>query len=93
MDWDSIRRNWKTMKRKAQEKWSELSEEDLDFISGQRDKLEGKIQERYGFASDSHRSLPIDPRPASSSTKKLGCKRTLLSSPASSTPVTQAGER
>lgn len=52
MDWDSIRRNWKTMKRKAQEKWSELSEEDLDFISGQRDKLEGKIQERYGFASD-----------------------------------------
>jgi uncharacterized protein YjbJ (UPF0337 family) len=52
MDWDSIRRNWKTMKRKAQEKWSELSEEDLEFISGQRDKLEGKIQERYGFASD-----------------------------------------
>jgi uncharacterized protein YjbJ (UPF0337 family) len=34
------------------EKWCELTDADLNCIAGQRDKLEGKIQERYGFASD-----------------------------------------
>jgi uncharacterized protein YjbJ (UPF0337 family) len=52
MDWDCMQRNWKGMKNKVRGKWCALTDADLDFIAGQRDKLEGKIQERYGFASD-----------------------------------------
>lgn len=29
-----------------------LTDDDLDVISGRRDQLEGKIQERYGYAKD-----------------------------------------
>ncbi|KSV83897.1 hypothetical protein N183_37965 [Sinorhizobium sp. Sb3] len=29
-----------------------LTDDDLDVISGRRDQLEGKIQERYGYAMD-----------------------------------------
>ncbi|MGC1925586.1 MAG: CsbD family protein, partial [Pseudolabrys sp.] len=34
------------------EKWGDLTDDDLDKIAGQRDQLEGKIQERYGIAKD-----------------------------------------
>jgi uncharacterized protein YjbJ (UPF0337 family) len=29
-----------------------LTDDDLDVIEGRRDQLEGKIQERYGYAKD-----------------------------------------
>jgi uncharacterized protein YjbJ (UPF0337 family) len=50
MDWDRIEGNWKQFKQKAQEKWDKLTEDDLTVINGRRDKLEDKIQQRYGFA-------------------------------------------
>jgi uncharacterized protein YjbJ (UPF0337 family) len=36
----------------VKEKWEKLTDDDLRVIDGRRDKLEGKIQQRYGFASD-----------------------------------------
>ena len=50
MHWDSIEGRWKQAKGKVKEKWAKLSEDDLDIIAGRRDRLEGKIQQRYGFA-------------------------------------------
>ena len=32
--------------------WGKLTDDDLDQISGKRDQLEGKIQERYGIEKD-----------------------------------------
>ena len=52
MDWDSIEGMWKQAKSKVREKWDKLTDEDLDVIEGRRDRLEGKIQQRYGFAID-----------------------------------------
>ena len=52
MDWNSVEGNWKQVKGKVKEKWGQLTDDDLDVISCQRDQLEGKIQERYGFAKD-----------------------------------------
>ena len=52
MDWNRIEGNWKQFKRKVKEKWDKLTEDDLTVINGRRDKLEGRIQQRYGFASD-----------------------------------------
>ena len=52
MDWNRIEGNWKQAKGKIKEKWCDLTDDDLDKIAGQRDQLEGKIQERYGIAKD-----------------------------------------
>ena len=43
---------WKQAKGKIQEKWDKLTEDDLKFIDGRRDRLEGRIQQRYGFSPD-----------------------------------------
>jgi uncharacterized protein YjbJ (UPF0337 family) len=52
MDWDRIEKNWQQVKQKIKEKWERLSNADLDAINGQRERLEDKIHEHYGFASD-----------------------------------------
>ena len=35
-----------------EEKWSELTDDDLTRINGNREQLEGILQERYGYAKD-----------------------------------------
>jgi uncharacterized protein YjbJ (UPF0337 family) len=52
MDWDRIEGNWKHLKGKIKEKWSRLTDDDIAAIDGRRETLEGKIQQRYGFAED-----------------------------------------
>ena len=52
MDWNRVEGNWKQFKGKVKEKWGDLTDDDLDTINGQRDQLEGVIQERYGVAKD-----------------------------------------
>lgn len=42
--------NWKQLKGRAREKWGELTDDDLDEVQGRRERLVGKIQERYGKA-------------------------------------------
>ena len=37
---------------KAKEKWGKLTDDDLNVIEGRREQLEGKLQQRYGFAKD-----------------------------------------
>ncbi|MGK9204219.1 CsbD family protein [Sinorhizobium meliloti] len=44
MDW-----NWKQVKGKVEEQWGKLTDDDLDQSAGDRDQIEGKIQERYGI--------------------------------------------
>ena len=52
MNWDQIEGNWKQLKGSAREKWGKLTDDDLDVIAGKRDKLVGKIQEKYGIARE-----------------------------------------
>jgi len=59
MDWKRIEGNWKRFRSKVKDKWGKLSDDDLDVINGRRDRLEGKIQQRYGFATD-HVSKEVD---------------------------------
>ena len=46
--WDMLHGNWNQMKGKVREKWGLLTGDDLEHIAGHRDRLIGKIQERYG---------------------------------------------
>ncbi|HVY44182.1 MAG: CsbD family protein [Bacteroidota bacterium] len=52
MNWDRIQGNWKQFTGKVKEKWGELTDDDLTSISGRREQLEGKLQERYGYNKD-----------------------------------------
>jgi uncharacterized protein YjbJ (UPF0337 family) len=50
MNRNEIKGNWKQFKGRVQEKWGELTDDDLDEIEGRREVLVGKLQERYGKA-------------------------------------------
>ena len=49
MNDDMIQGTWKQIKGQAKQWWGKLTDDDLDQIEGQRDKLVGKLQERYGY--------------------------------------------
>lgn len=55
--WDQIRGNWNQMKGKFREKWGLLTDDDLEHIAGHKDRLIGKIQEKYGEAKWNARSI------------------------------------
>jgi uncharacterized protein YjbJ (UPF0337 family) len=52
MDWNRVEGNWKEVKGKVKEKWGKLTDDDLTAINGQREQLEGRLQQRYGYAKD-----------------------------------------
>jgi len=52
MDWNRIEGNWKQAQGKIKQKWGKLTDDDITQINGQREQLEGLLQERYGWAKD-----------------------------------------
>lgn len=39
---------WKQLRGRVKEKWGRLTDDDITEIAGQKDRLVGKLQERYG---------------------------------------------
>jgi uncharacterized protein YjbJ (UPF0337 family) len=52
MNSDRMQGQWKQLKGKIKTQWGKLTDDDLDVISGQKDQLVGRIQERYGIQKD-----------------------------------------
>ena len=52
MNWDQVQGKWKQMTGEIKTRWGKLTDDDLDVIGGQKDKLVGTIQERYGIQKD-----------------------------------------
>jgi uncharacterized protein YjbJ (UPF0337 family) len=52
MNWDQVEGKWKQIKGEAKTRWGKLTDDDLNTVGGQRDKLVGRVQERYGIAKD-----------------------------------------
>ena len=52
MNWDRIEGNWKQFKGRVQSQWGKPTDDDLDVIKGDRDRLAGALQKRYGIAKD-----------------------------------------
>ncbi len=48
--WEQIKGNWKQAKGSLKEKWNLLTDDDIEAMEGRREKIIGKIQERYGEA-------------------------------------------
>jgi uncharacterized protein YjbJ (UPF0337 family) len=49
MNWTQIEGKWEQLKGDVKAEWAKLTDDDLAFVSGQREKLVGKLQERYGI--------------------------------------------
>ena len=52
MNWDQIEGKWKQFKGSVKQQWGKITDDDLDYIGGSRDKFVGKLQERYGLAKE-----------------------------------------
>jgi uncharacterized protein YjbJ (UPF0337 family) len=49
MNEDIFKGKWKQLRGQIQQKWGELTNDDLDRIQGARTEFEGLLQERYGY--------------------------------------------
>lgn len=52
MNWDQIQGQWKQFTGNVQTQWGKLTNDDIDVIEGDRQRLAGKIQERYGVEKE-----------------------------------------
>lgn len=50
MNRDILEGKWKQLRGEVKMKWGELTDDELDQIEGSRDKLAGKLQEKYGYS-------------------------------------------
>ena len=49
MNWDIVEGKWGQLKGSVKEQWGKLTDDELTEIAGSRDKMAGKLQERYGW--------------------------------------------
>ena len=49
MNWDEIAAKWKQFKGSAKQTWGKFTDDDLDYVAGTRDRLIGRLQEKYGM--------------------------------------------
>jgi uncharacterized protein YjbJ (UPF0337 family) len=52
MNWDQIKGKWTEMSGSAKKTWGKLTDDDLAQADGDRDKLVGQIQQKYGIAKE-----------------------------------------
>lgn len=52
MNWEQIKGKWNQTKGTVKKQWGKLTDDDLAVIDGQRERLVGKIQEKYGIAKE-----------------------------------------
>jgi uncharacterized protein YjbJ (UPF0337 family) len=50
MIWNRIQANWPRLCGLAERKWSRITDEELDMIDGNRDRLLATLQARYGIS-------------------------------------------
>jgi uncharacterized protein YjbJ (UPF0337 family) len=52
MNRDIAEGKWKQITGTLREKWGKLTDDDVAQVGGKRDRLVGKVQERYGYVKD-----------------------------------------
>jgi uncharacterized protein YjbJ (UPF0337 family) len=55
--WEQIKGNWKQAKGSIKENWNQLTDDDIEAMEGRREKIIGKIQEKYGEAKYSEADI------------------------------------
>jgi len=52
MNDDIFKGKWKQLRGQVQQKWGDLTNDDLDRIQGAQTEFEGLLQERYGYTKE-----------------------------------------
>lgn len=52
MNIDVFEGKWMQLRGRVKATWGELTDDDLEMISGRYDSLVGKLQERYGYSRE-----------------------------------------
>ncbi|MEP7366328.1 MAG: CsbD family protein [Acidobacteriota bacterium] len=52
MNWDQVEGKWKEFAGSARAHWGKLTDDDWKVISGKKEELAGRIQQRYGIAKE-----------------------------------------
>lgn len=50
MNSDILRGKWLQLRGTVKKQWGKLTDDDLDQVNGDMDKLAGMLQERYGYS-------------------------------------------
>ena len=52
MNWDEISAKWLEFKGSAKQKWGKFTDDDLEYVAGTKDRLIGRLQEKYGMTKE-----------------------------------------
>jgi uncharacterized protein YjbJ (UPF0337 family) len=52
MNADIFKGKWKQLRGQIQQKWGDLTDDDLERIQGGQTEFEGLLQERYGYTKE-----------------------------------------
>jgi len=52
MNGDIFEGKWKQLRGQIQQKWGDLTNDDLDRMKGTQKEFEGLLQERYGYTKE-----------------------------------------
>jgi len=52
MNSDQFEGKWKQLKGSVKQRWGKLTDDDITALSGKKDELVGKLQERYGITKE-----------------------------------------
>jgi uncharacterized protein YjbJ (UPF0337 family) len=52
MNSDQFEGKWKQLKGNVKQRWGKLTDDDVTTLSGKKDELIGKLQERYGITRE-----------------------------------------
>lgn len=52
MNKDILKGKWMQIRGDVKKTWGKLTDDDLSQINGDRDKLVGRLQERYGYSRE-----------------------------------------
>ena len=47
---DILKGKWKQLSGQIKERWGELTDDEIEQLEGRRDRLVGKLQEKYGYS-------------------------------------------
>ena len=72
MNEDILKSQWKQMRGQIKEWWSVLTDDDLNKINGQRDRLIGLLQQKYGFTKEQAKCVEISERECFSCFNQVG---------------------
>ena len=52
MNWEEVRGSWSELKGKLRTQWGKLTDQDIEFIGGAKDRLIGALKQRYGYEKE-----------------------------------------